>query len=131
MLSISYWLDLPQETRSNIAKAMGISKSGGAVVENGRVMCDGFTQDDLDKITLGKLQTYLGSTDMNFYDLFERAIDKANGKEVSTIGVMPAEEAKEAMEEWKANATDEQVTKLEEALKPIKKVKKVKKTTKK
>lgn len=74
MLSQSYWLQLPPETRQKVAHALNIRRSGGTVVEGNRVVSDGYTPDDLYEVKVEKLQQFTGSDSTDFYKLFDLAV---------------------------------------------------------
>ena len=85
MINPVHWLQLEQGTRSKLAKALNIPKSGGVVVNNGVgggiVISDGHTAKDLfEGITLKKLQEFVGSTEKDFLKLFDLAVAKVESE---------------------------------------------------
>lgn len=74
MIAPSVWLSLKKETRQSIAAFLGMKKSGGVEVYDGRVLCDGYTADDLSYVTLELLQRETNQTGTNFYELFNELV---------------------------------------------------------
>jgi hypothetical protein len=74
MLSKLEWLKLKKETRQAIANFLGMTRSGGTDVVDGRVACDGYLDSDLAKVTLELLQEKFSSTNTNFYELFKEMV---------------------------------------------------------
>lgn len=74
MLSKLIWLSLSRETRQKIAILLEIPKTGGVEVVDGKVISDGYTDRDLQSITTGKLQEFMGSTEPDFYKLFNQLV---------------------------------------------------------
>lgn len=75
------WLQQPLEVRQQIAKDFHLTRSGGNSVttDNGktRIDSDGFTVDDLRKLTLQAMQEYVGSTENNYWSLWDQTVAKA------------------------------------------------------
>ena len=97
MISKLYWLSLKPETRKNLAVFLEIPKTSGVIVEDGRVMGDGYTDDDLATVTLVKLQEYMGSTETDFLKLFQLLIDRLEGKMVEVPEAAAPIEEKEVI----------------------------------
>lgn len=83
------WVDLKRETRDAIAAMFNLSKSGSSEVVNmptySRVICDGYTNEDLAKITVEALQIQLGVSGEGdtVFGLFNILVDSIeNSKEV-------------------------------------------------
>lgn len=51
MINRIMWLALPHKTREKIAEDFGLKRTTGSVVVDGRVECDGFTDESLMAIT--------------------------------------------------------------------------------
>lgn len=73
-LSVHDWLKLPMETRNKLREIFNIPKSRGAIVESNVVMSDGTTYEDLQAITLGKMQKHLDSELSDFVTLFNTLV---------------------------------------------------------
>jgi hypothetical protein len=78
MLNQQIWLNLPQEKRNELAKEFGLVIDCSRSVDNlpwgAKVTSDGYSSKELMKITLEKLQTYVGSTETDYYKLWDMAV---------------------------------------------------------
>lgn len=70
------WLKLPMPVRIELRTIFAIPRSRGTVVEDGVVKSDGYTNEDLKAITVEKMQTYLKSTEPDFYLLLNDIVKK-------------------------------------------------------
>lgn len=71
------WLEKDRLARTKIAEVCGLKKSGGVEVVDSRVMCDGYTDKDLEGITVEKLKEYTSFESDDLYMLFEASCNKA------------------------------------------------------
>ncbi len=55
------WINLPKETRLHLVKVFGLERTGVTEIRDQEVVSDGFTVDDLKRITLEKMCEYIGS----------------------------------------------------------------------
>lgn len=69
------WIDLPKPTRIHLAKVFGLIPNGIAEIRDQVVISDGYTNDDLSKITAPKMAEYVGSTE-SFSRLWELTLAK-------------------------------------------------------
>ncbi len=79
-LSVHDWLALPMPVRQRLAEVFSIPRSTGTLVEGNTVKSDGHTYTDLQAITVGKMQEYLGSgysSDTTFEEYLNLTITKA------------------------------------------------------
>ncbi len=60
-LSNHTWVSLPNEVRHKIRIAFKIPRSSNTVVDDGKVLTDGTTDEDLKHLTTEKMQEYLGN----------------------------------------------------------------------
>lgn len=78
-LTIPQWLALSPDVRGELKKIFNIPRSSGTVLEDNRVVTDGYTHPDLANITIEKMQDYLKighiPTD-EFYGLFTQVLEK-------------------------------------------------------
>lgn len=78
--SVSYqiWLKLPSDIRTKLVAMFHIPRSGSTVVDYGfngtTVVSDGFKPQDIEAITLEKMQTVMDTDSTDFYGLFEEII---------------------------------------------------------
>ena len=77
-IPLQRWIELNWQIRTQLAKDLNVSKSKDTVLMDGKVVSDGRTQDDIDNsLTVEALQEYTGSSSENIFELFEKAISKA------------------------------------------------------
>lgn len=55
------WLSLPKETKEELIKVFGIQRTGVTEIVDQRVVSDGYTEKDLEVISLDKMNEYIGS----------------------------------------------------------------------
>lgn len=78
--SVSYqiWLKLPSDIRTKLVAMFHIPRSGSTVVDYGfngtTVVSDGFKPQDIEAITLEKMQAIMDTDSTDFYGLFEEII---------------------------------------------------------
>jgi hypothetical protein len=84
MISQSYWLGLPKETRQKLANLFNIPRSTFTHVEGNVVVSDGYTLRDLALISKESLQEYTGETHDDFYKLLEATIEKLTAPLINT-----------------------------------------------
>ncbi len=70
------WLSLPMPIRVKLRQLFSVPRSKGTTMEGGVVKSDGTTYQDLQAITLEKMQQYLGNGDPNFGLLFDLVIQR-------------------------------------------------------
>lgn len=82
MLAQGVWLSLSIPLRQKLALIFDIPKRAGSHIIDGKIASDGYAPEDLARcVTLEKLQAYVGEKSTNFYELFDKAVLKAEGKE--------------------------------------------------
>ena len=85
LLSPHVWLSLSLETRAKIAEMFSLVKSGTPIVNigpnGGEVISDGYSVGDFALITIHKMNEILGTDSKDFYELFDKIVDKVEGKE--------------------------------------------------
>lgn len=87
-----YWVTLPQEVRANLAEMFHLNKSGGVEVEDGVVVKDGYTNEDLMAITTEHCQSVLDTTEQNPDVLWPQILVKAGVIMMAgTVEPMPEE----------------------------------------
>ena len=74
-------------TRLKLAKIFNMRKSSGpiAVTQNGqtKIESDGYTIEDLKKISVSSMQDYLGFAESDdLFTLFQMCVDKAEGRKI-------------------------------------------------
>ena len=76
ILSVSTWVSLSNEVRNRIRAIFEIPRSSHVVVNDGRVETDGTTYEDLKKLTVEKMQSYVGDNSTDFHKLFDMVVAK-------------------------------------------------------
>lgn len=106
-VSVHDWLVLPMSVRIKLREFFNIPKSTGTLVEGNIVKSDGTTYQDLQAITVPKMQEYLGESYVNITDfvlLFNAVVEKI---QATDIELEPTEKVVDPgqvlMEEWAAN----------------------------
>ncbi len=86
LLSPHVWLSLKVETRAKIAELFGLTKSGTPIVNigpnGGEVVSDGYSIMDFFPITIHKMNEILGTNSKDFYELFDKIVDRVEEKEI-------------------------------------------------
>lgn len=88
MFLYGHWIKLPIATRTAIAIAFGIPKTGSTHVANNEVISDGYKIFDVENaLNLDALQRYLNSDETDFVILWNLLVAKTEGKEeeITTI----------------------------------------------
>lgn len=76
---VANWMALPKETKEHLIKVFNIVKTGNSEVRDQEVVTDGYTNDDLNAITLDKMAEYTGSpTTETFHRLWEITLAKVH-----------------------------------------------------
>lgn len=65
-LYAAQWMLLPQEVRTRLAEVFALKKTGGSLVQDNRQLSDGYTDKDLEVITLEAMQAFLGTEEKDF-----------------------------------------------------------------
>lgn len=73
-LTTTQWLQLPMSVRMELKKIFNIPRSQGTLVEDNRVVSDGYTHPDLAHITIEQMQAFTGSTSDDFFNLFNEVL---------------------------------------------------------
>ena len=104
LLSQHVWLSLKSDTRAKLAEMFGLKKSGTPMVNIGaygaEVISDGYSPVDFVPISINRMNEILGTASKDFYELFDKIVDKVEGKE-ETVGLVSRETMKEIEGELK------------------------------
>lgn len=112
MINVKQWMEIPKEVRERIAKDFNLPKTGRLGIAGNKIISDGYTQDDIKKVTLQNLQTLLDASEDDFDGLLAQYIlmvqtDMLSNKEVEVIeteGIMYAD--LNSIEEFIPNTVD-------------------------
>lgn len=100
-VSVHDWLNLPMPVRIKLREIFGIKKSQGSLVEGNVVKSDGSTYQDLQAITVEKMQQYLGSTNNEFIQLFNDCVDQIKQEILNETPVVEKVDPSQIiLEEW-------------------------------
>jgi hypothetical protein len=75
------WLQIPLETRVKLIEIFKIPRTEPTMTSGGTnsvVLSDGHSHKDLESITIEKMQKYLGSQLTDFFQLFDKVLEKLN-----------------------------------------------------
>lgn len=98
------WLSLDNATRHKIRLAFSIPRSSNTVVSDGKIESDGTTDEDLQHLTVKKMQDFTLSESDDFHQLFDKVVDKImNPEPIGAVIVVP-EAKKEIRTKKNANA---------------------------
>ena len=77
-ISTASWMDLSWQVRTQLVKDLNIPKSKDVVLQDNVVLTDGRTQTDINQaITIKSLQEYTTSNSDDIFELFGKAVEKA------------------------------------------------------
>jgi len=77
-ISTASWMDLSWQVRTQLVKDLNIPKSKDVVLQDNVVLTDGRTQADINQaITIKSLQEYTTSNSDDIFELFGKAVEKA------------------------------------------------------
>ena len=77
-ISTASWMDLSWQIRTQLAKDLNIPKSKDVILQDNVVLTDGRTQADINQaITIESLQEYTTSNSDDIFELFGKAVEKA------------------------------------------------------
>jgi len=81
-LEVREWLELPLQTRVKLASDFNLTRSGNSEVVDHRVVSDGYLFQDLSKISVDLMRSYLNLTDseFDFYKLFNLVLESYEHK---------------------------------------------------
>lgn len=80
ILSVANWLTVPSEIRERLRNIFGIGRSSHTIVNEGKIESDGTTYQDLQALTIEKMQRYLSSDSTDFIKLFNEIVDLINNQ---------------------------------------------------
>ena len=100
LLAYSIWLSLPNEMRAKLKKLFDIPRSGEVIVRSGQITPqgnigsettqDGHSPKDLYAISIEKMQELLGTSENDFYSLFDQVVEKIDELPISAPPPAPA-----------------------------------------
>jgi len=77
-ISTASWMDLSWQVRTQLVKDLNIPKSRDVVLQDNVVLTDGRTQADINQaVTIKSLQEYTTSNSDDIFELFGKAVEKA------------------------------------------------------
>lgn len=77
MLSKLKWLQTDLKVRQRLCVDFAVPQSEATFVANNEVISDGHTDRDLQVITVEKLQAYTAMNEVDFYKLYDAAVELA------------------------------------------------------
>jgi hypothetical protein len=88
-LTVPQWLSLPINTRMRLVKVFGIPRSQGSLVQDNKVMSDGYTHTDLMRISVESMQKFLDSDEKDFFKLLDDVIATLEAEEKMDAALQP------------------------------------------
>lgn len=82
-LNQTQWLALSMPVRMRLKEIFNIPRSQGTVVQDNVVLSDGHTHPDLARITIEAMKGFTGSSETEFFTLFEKVIEKIESEKVA------------------------------------------------
>jgi hypothetical protein len=82
-ISQPQWVKLPPYVRSRIAQLFNLTRSQGSFVQDNELKSDGYTQTDLQGITLEGLQAHFKENNNDLYELFNRLVEEIEDQNTS------------------------------------------------
>lgn len=77
-ISLNTWVALPNEVRYRMRDIFNIPRSTNTMVIDGTIESDGTTHEDIQALTVEKMQKYAGSDSQNLHELFDITVAKVN-----------------------------------------------------
>ncbi len=106
-VSVSDWLQLSMRTRVKLREVFGIPKSRGSNVEMGQgptmVKSDGTTEQDLQHITIEKMQAFVENTESDYVTLFNASVEKIEEADKELEPQEKPDSNQIVLEEWAGN----------------------------
>jgi len=100
-------MDTPLNVRTKITEQFGVPKIRSVHVANNVVVDDGYNVKDIERIiSVENLQEFLGTNESNLEVLFQRLVDKMEGKEEPQVAVLTEEEADKFKKEYEERKKD-------------------------
>lgn len=99
-LTTTQWLALPHETRMKLREVFHIPRSEGTIMQDNKVLSDGYNHRDLSVISIAAMQGYLGDTPdagVEFYALFDRVLDKIHADTIQAPDETPVQAVPEVV----------------------------------
>ncbi len=105
-VNIHDWLALPMKTRIKLREIFAIPKSKGALVEGNVVKSDGTTHEDLQAITIEKMQNYADmQLETDFVQLFNACVEKITELDKELEPPEKPDPSQALLEEWATSLT--------------------------
>ncbi len=73
-LNTVQWVSLPIDIRMRLVQLFNIPRSSGSLVQDNKVVSDGYTHNDLMHISVEKMQKLLDTDEKDFFVLFEQVV---------------------------------------------------------
>ena len=83
------WMALPHDIRTHLVGVFNIPRTGTSEIRDNEILSDGYSNVDLQAITLIKMNEYIGSKETSFPRAWEISCSKAKGILHPPIGMNP------------------------------------------
>ncbi len=89
-LSLHMWLSLDNETRHKLRLLFSIPRSSNTVVNDGKIESDGTTNEDIQHLTIKKMQDFVLSNSEDMHQLLNAVLNKINNPDpVGAVIALP------------------------------------------
>lgn len=120
-LGISQWVQLPDYIRRRLVELFHVERSGGAVVEDGKLKTDGHTEKDLQAVSIAAMQALVHETSEDYFTLFDKVLElvenERSGQQAQ--GEEDRAEKREAIKQAAAEQAMETIAAISEAVTPL------------
>lgn len=92
------WVGLPQVTRDRLKEIFNLRRDEGSIVNDGKLVSDGFSDEALTSINVESMQRFTGSKLKDFVELFKLTLTMLDKKPEDAVAevVEPIKEVIEA-----------------------------------
>jgi hypothetical protein len=90
-ITYKQWLSLPFPLRKKLVEKFDIPRSGSTEVLAGKLICDGYLEEDLVAIAIEKMQTYLGEVDADYFRLLNTTLNLLAEEKNDETKIIPEE----------------------------------------
>lgn len=91
LISMQAWCSLSNEVRSRFRSVFNIPRSRSTEVNDGVIISDGTTYDDLKNLTVEKMQKYLNDELIDFHKLFDKTLAKITDELINPKVIISSE----------------------------------------
>lgn len=87
-ISLNTWVELPNPIRYKIREIFNIPRSSNTMVVDGMIESDGTTHEDIQHLTIEKMQKYLGDASEDLHVLFDKVVARVNDELQGRVNIV-------------------------------------------